>query len=186
MRDKSGRKKNETVRSNHFLLSTEGGTTQGTKGKQEREAHSRAVEGMRRDKSGHQEKVSQGEALTSCRAQEGRTSHDRKRKRDGEGHSQTAVEQRGRDESGQQQKARQRGALTNCREQREGQVRTPRQNETVRGAHSLISASPRTVVVAFTLQSCARAQCATVNITQSLHAKPINKWPHEFTKISQG
>ena len=67
---------------------------------------------------------------------EGGTSQDMERKQLSKGHS-LPGDHRGRDKSGHRKKVTKQGALTNWRPQREGQVRTQKEINQVRGTYKL-------------------------------------------------
>ena len=137
----------------------EEGTSQDPERKQLSKAHSPTRDGRGRDKSGHGKKVTKQGALTDWRWQgegqvrtwkesdqvmcthklemgEGGTSQDTERKQLSKAHS-LPGDGRERDKSGQGKKVTKQGTLTNWRWQREGQVRTRKENDQARHAHRL-------------------------------------------------
>ena len=156
------RKGSARTRGTHILETASGGTSQDTERIRPSEMHSRTGDGIRRDKSGHGTNPTELGALTNWRRHRerqvrtreasdrvrgthsletasGGTSQDTEgiRPSDGHSHPRDGI---GRDKSVYGKNVTERGALTNWRRNQEGQVRTRKESDRVRGTYFLETA----------------------------------------------
>ena len=123
-------------RHTHQLETADGGTCQDTERNWPTEAHSLPGDGRGRELSGHGRKTDRPRRTHFLETEDGGSCQDMEKHRPTEAHSPTG-ESTGRSLSGHRKKLTNRGALTSWRWQREGPIRTWKETDQPRRAHSL-------------------------------------------------